>query len=397
MAQRPERSEHVDSTTGPPRRLDPLGYSADTPHNDRTIVHDEFYAVIPAGGSGTRLWPLSRADRPKFLLPLTGTDRSLLQATFDRLAPLIGPEHVYVVTGARHAAAVAEQLPELPRPNLIAEPAPRDSCAAIALATGIIERRAPGAIVGSFAADHLIEDVPAFHDVVRQAVAAAAQGQLLTIGITPSRPETGYGYLECAEPIGASAQRLLAFREKPSLELATEYVKSGRYLWNAGIFVWRASVFLDQLRARRPDVAAPVERIVAAWDTADSVLDELWPTVPKVAVEYAVLEPASLEGLVSTVPGDFGWSDIGDFETIGALLGHDVDGVTAIGDAPVLNLDSDGVVAVPAEGRLLALLDVHDLIVVDTSDAVVVCRRDRAQDVKRLTELLRERGLADWG
>lgn len=360
-------------------------------------MHDDFYAVIPAGGSGTRLWPLSRADRPKFFLPLSGTDRSLLQATFDRLAPLVGPERVYVVTGVTHAAAVAEQLPELPRANVIAEPAPRDSCAAIALATGIIERRAPGAIVGSFAADHLIEDVPAFHDVVRRAVAAARQGQLLTIGITPSRPETGYGYLECAEPIGTSAQRLLAFREKPSLELATEYLKSGRYLWNAGIFAWRAKVFLDQLRARRPDVAAPVERIAVAWDSADSVLDELWPTVPKVAVEYAVLEPASLEGLVSTVPGDFGWSDIGDFETIGALLGHDVDGVTVVGDAPVLSLDSDGVVAVPSKGRLLALLDLHDLIVVDTPDAVVVCRRDRAQDVKKLTELLRRRGLADWG
>jgi mannose-1-phosphate guanylyltransferase len=360
-------------------------------------VHDEFYAVIPAGGSGTRLWPLSRADRPKFLLPLTGTDRSLLQATFDRLAPLVSPERVYVVTGTTHAAAVAEQLPELPTANLIAEPAPRDSCAAIALATAIIERRAPGAIVGSFAADHLIEDVPAFHDVVRRAVAAARHGQLLTIGITPSRPETGYGYLECAEPIDASVRRLLAFREKPSLELATEYVKSGRYLWNAGIFVWRTGVFLDQLRARRRDVAAPVERIAAAWDDTASVLDELWPTVPKVAVEYAVLEPASLDGLVSTVPGDFGWSDIGDFETIGALLGRDMNGVTAIGDAAVLSLDSDGVVTVASKGRLVALLDVHDLILVDTPDAVVVCRRDRAQDVKKLAELLRERGLTDWG
>jgi mannose-1-phosphate guanylyltransferase len=360
-------------------------------------VHDEFYAVIPAGGSGTRLWPLSRSGRPKFLLPLTGTDRSLLQATFDRLAPLVGPDHVYVVTGAAHAAAVADQIPELPTANLIAEPAPRDSCAAIALATGVIEQRAPGAMVGSFAADHLIEDVPGFHDVVRRAGAAAGEGQLLTIGITPSRPETGYGYLECSEPIGTSAQRLLAFREKPPLELATEYVKSGRYLWNASMFVWHASLFLEQLRARRPDVAEPVERIVAAWDTDRSVLDELWPSVPKVAVDYAVMEPASLDGLVSTVPGDFGWSDIGDFETVGALLGWDVDGVSAVGDAPLLSLDSDGVVAVPSEGRLLALLDVHDLIVVDTPDAVVVCRRDRAQDVKKLTELLRERGLTNWG
>jgi mannose-1-phosphate guanylyltransferase len=362
-------------------------------------VHDDFYAVIPAGGSGTRLWPLSRTDHPKFLHPLTGTDRSLLQATFDRLAPLVGPDHVYVVTGTAHAAAVAEQLPQLPPANLLVEPSPRDSCAAIALATAVIARRTPGAVVGSFAADHLIDDVPAFHDVVRAAVECARTGQLMTIGITPSRPETGYGYLECGDPLGATSQPVLAFREKPSAEVAAEYVKSGRFLWNAGMFVWRADVFLAQLRQRRPDVAAPVEQIVAAWDGPDreSALGAGWPTVPKVAVEYAVMEPASLDGLVSTVPGDFGWSDIGDFETVGTLLGRDVDGVTVVGDpAAVANLDSDGVIVVPTEGRVIALLDVHDLVVVDTPDAVVVARRDRVQDVKKLTELLKERGQEDW-
>lgn len=362
------------------------------------MQHHDFYAVIPAGGSGTRLWPLSRKASPKFLHPLTGTDRSLLQATFDRLAPLVGPDHVYVVTGASHASAVAAQLPQLPAANLLVEPSPRDSCAAIALATEVISRRAPGAVVGSFAADHLVHDVAAFHDVVRAAVECARQGQLMTIGITPSRPETGYGYLECGDPLGATSRPVLAFREKPSLDVATDYVKSGRHLWNAGMFVWRADVFLDQLRQRRPDVAGPVEQIAAAWDGPDraSVLDEVWPTVPKVAVEYAVMEPASLDGLVSTVPGDFGWSDIGDFETVGTLLGRDVDGVTVVGDAAsVLGLDSDGVIAVPSQGRLIALLDVHDLVVVDTPDAVVVARRDRVQDVKKLTELLQERGRTD--
>jgi mannose-1-phosphate guanylyltransferase len=362
-------------------------------------VQHDFYAVIPAGGSGTRLWPLSRTDRPKFLHLLTGTDRSLLQATFDRLAPLVTAAHVYVVTGAAHAGAVAGQLPQLPAGNVLVEPSPRDSCAAIALATEIIERRAPGAVVGSFAADHLISDAAAFHQTVRAAVEGARRGQLMTIGITPSRPETGYGYLECGEPLRAASQQLLAFREKPSLEVATEYVKSGRYLWNAGMFVWRARVFLDQLRQRRPDVARPMQRIGAAWDRPDrdEVLGAVWPTVPEVAVEYAVMEPASLDGLVSTVPGDFGWSDIGDFETVGSLLGREQDGVTVVGGArgQVVSLDSDGVVAVPSDGRLLALLDVHDLVVVTTPDAVVVCRRDRVQDVKKLTELLRERGRGD--
>ena len=357
-------------------------------------MHDDVFAVIPAGGSGTRLWPLSRTSRPKFLHPLTGTDRSLLQATFDRLAPFVGADHVYVVTGAAHAEAVAGQLPEVAAANLIVEPSPRDSCAAIALATGIIERRAPRAVVGSFGADHLINDVPAFHTVVRAAVEGARSGQLMTIGITPTRPETGYGYLECGEPIGAVSQPVLAFREKPTLAVATEYVKSGRYLWNAGMFVWQAATFLDQLGRRRPDVAEPVQRITAAWDgpDRDAELAGTWPTVPKVAVEYAVMEPASLDGLVSTVPGDFGWSDIGDFETVGTLLGRDEDGVTVVGDGPMVSLDSDGAVVMPSDGRLVALLDVHDVVVVDTPDAVVVCRRDRVQDVKKLTELLRERG-----
>ena len=354
--------------------------------------------MIPAGGSGTRLWPLSRTGRPKFLHPLTGTDRSLLQATFDRLAPLVGADHVYVVTGVAHASAVATQLPELSAANLIVEPSPRDSCAAIGLATAIIERRAPGAVIGSFAADHVIERVDVFHEVVRRAVEGARQGRLMTVGITPSRPETGYGYLECGEPLAAVIQPVHAFHEKPSLDVATEYVKSGRYLWNASMFVWRSDVFLDQLARRRADIAEPVRRIAAAWDGLDRepVLDALWPTVPKVAVDYAVMEPASLDGLVSTVPGDFGWSDVGDFETVGALLGRDVDGVTVVGDPDqVVNLDSEGVIVLPSDGRLVALLDVHDLVVVDTPDAVVVCRRDRVQDVKKLTEMLRDRGRDD--
>jgi mannose-1-phosphate guanylyltransferase len=172
------------------------------------------------------------------------------------------------------------------------------------------------------------------------------------------------------------------------------------------MFVWRADVFLDQLRQRRPDVAEPIHRIAAAWDSAsrDSVLGAVWPTVPKVAVEYAVMEPASLDGLVSTVPGDFGWSDIGDFETVGTLLGREESGVTVVGGtssvaaggSSVVSIDSDGVIVVPTEGRLVALLDVHDLVVVDTPDAVVVCRRDRVQDVKKLTELLREHGRDDY-
>jgi mannose-1-phosphate guanylyltransferase len=360
------------------------------------------YAVVPAGGSGTRLWPLSRAGHPKFLHPLTGTNRSLLQGTFDRLVPLVGAERVCVVTGTGHAAAVARQLPELPDRNILVEPAPRDSCAAIALAAAVIEERAPGSIMASFAADHLVRDQEAFERATLDAAKGAAEGMLMTIGITPTRPETGYGYVQCSERVAPSTvQKVLQFREKPPADVATEYVSSGRYLWNASIFVWRTDVFLDALHSYRPDVAAPVREIARAWDTPerDEVLGTLWPTVPKIAVEYAVMEPAAEQGRVGTVPGDFGWSDIGDFETVAGLFGEQRSGAAVV-DIPratgtpgaFFGIDSDGLVVLPSPDRVVAALDVHDLIIVDTPDAVLVCRRDRAQDIKKLTELLREHG-----
>lgn len=362
------------------------------------MTSTELHVVVPAGGSGTRLWPVSRAANPKFLHPLTGTERSLLQATFDRLAPLCTPERMLVVTGSAHAASVSRQLPELPERNILVEPFARDSCAAISLAAAVIHKRSPGAVMASFAADHLITDPEAFATVVWRAVAGARDGALMTIGITPTRPETGYGYLRCSEPPKPSTiQNVVEFKEKPSLDVAEGYLKSGNYLWNASMFLWRTDVFLAELAARRPDVHDPVRVIADAWDTEaqEAVLAEVWPTIPKVAVEYAVMEPAAAEGRVDTVPGDFGWSDIGDFETLGELLGRDLAGSRVVDlhaePGAVLAVDSDGVIVVPGR-RLVATLGVTDLIVVDTDDAVMVCRRDRAQDIKKLTELLRERG-----
>ena len=360
----------------------------------------DLHVVVPAGGSGTRLWPLSRAANPKFLHALTGTDRSLLQATFDRLAPLSTADRLLVVTGTAHATSVIRQLPELPERNILVEPFARDSCAAIALAAAVIEQRSPGAVMASFAADHLITNTPAFTQTVRQAVEGAAAGRLMTIGITPTRPETGFGYLRLGAPAEpGTVQTVLEFKEKPTAEVAEEYVAAG-YLWNASMFLWRTDVFLAELAARRPDVHDPIRTIAEAWDGDDqeSVLAEAWPTIPKVAVEYAVMEPAATEGKVSTVPGDFGWNDIGDFETLGELLGRKVEGARVVDvtseSPPVLVVDGDGVIAVPTSSRVIATLGVTDLIVVDTEDAVLVCRRDRAQDIKKLTELLRERGHA---
>ncbi|MPZ29231.1 MAG: mannose-1-phosphate guanylyltransferase [Micromonosporaceae bacterium] len=360
------------------------------------------HAVIPAGGSGTRLWPLSRADHPKFLLPLTGTTASLLQATVQRLARLAPAEQTLVVTGRPHAAAVAAQLPGLPPGNILAEPAPRDSGGAIGLAAAVIADRDPGAVMGSFAADHLVQDQARFETAVRAAVDAAGQGRLMTVGMRPTRPETGYGYVQCGDPVGDGAiRRVRRFKEKPDHDLAVRFVDSGDYLWNAGMFIWRVDVFLAELARQQPMLHDGLVRIAAAWDTprrAD-VLGEVWPGLPRLAVEYAVMEGAAQRGLVATVPGDFGWTDIGDFRNLGDLLPGDEAGNVVLPGAPdsqVQLTDAGRVVVVPHGGRLVSVLGVEDLVVVDTPDAVLVCARDQAQDVKRLVDDLKAQGATSY-
>jgi mannose-1-phosphate guanylyltransferase len=368
-----------------------------------SVRHDVLmlYAVIPAGGSGTRLWPLSRASHPKFLHPLTGSAASLLQATVDRLAPLAPPERTLVVTGAAHAAAVARQLAGLPEENILVEPSPRDSCAAIALAAAVIATRDPRAVMGSFAADHLIVDPEAWAVTLRDAVAGAERGLLMTVGITPDRPETGYGYLQCGDPIeGGRLRRVEEFKEKPAADVAEGYLRSGRHLWNASMFVWRVDVFLAELARQQPALHAGLTAVAAAWGgpEQDDVLGTVWPTLPKISVDYAVMEGAAAAGRVATVPGDFGWNDVGDFDTLGEVLPGDAVGNVVLGadtaesKPGVLLCDSSRMVVVPHGGRLVALLGLDGLIVVDTSDALLICPRHRAQDVKQIVDALKERG-----
>lgn len=352
------------------------------------------FTVIPAGGSGTRLWPLSRSENPKFLLPLTGSEHSLLQATIERLSVLSDPDHQYVVTGTGHAAAVARQLPKLPEANILIEPSPMDSAPAIALASAVIAERVPDAIVGSFAADHLIADTAAFAATVERAMDAAADGLLMTIGITPTGPETGYGYLRRgrALPVG---DLLAEFKEKPDHVAAVEYVSSGNYLWNAGMFVWRADAFLAELARQRPAMHDAVRELAASWESPnrEEMLGRIWPTLERISIDYAVMEGAAAAGKVGVVPGDFGWNDVGDFDTLGSVLPTDDAGNVVIasgGTTPdVVALDARRNVVVPGSRRLVGILGTDDLVVVDTPDALLVCPRDRAQDVKRLVDQLK--------
>lgn len=370
-----------------------------------------FFAIVPAGGAGTRLWPLSRAGHPKFLLDLTGSGRTLLQQTWDRLVPLTGTDGVLVVTGAAHAKAVAGQLDALPAANLLAEPSPRDSTAAICLAAAVVRRRDPDAVVGSFAADAVIRDVPAFHAAVGEAVAAAGAGYVVTIGIEPDHPSTAFGYIRLGAALGVdgapSAHVVERFVEKPDAATAAAYLAEGTYRWNAGMFVARADVLLDLLAQFRPGLAAGLETIAAAWDTdrRDDVLAEVWPTLEKVAIDYALAEPAAAAGRVAVVPAALGWDDVGDFAALADLVaetaGSEGGGtstasgdfrVSVLGDgAHVLSAHAGGFV-VPSSGRVIAVIGLEDVVVVDTPDAVLVTTRAHAQAVKAIVDRLKSEG-----
>jgi mannose-1-phosphate guanylyltransferase len=359
------------------------------------------YSTILAGGSGTRLWPLSRAGEPKFLHPLTGTDRTLLQATVDRTAGLSEPDTVYVVTGAAHAAAIARQLPQVPVANILVEPSPRDSCAAIGLAAAVIARRDPDAIMAAFSADHLIGDEAEFISVIRQAEAAARHGYLTTVGIRPAHADVRFGYLRTGPRLVPEAQagdaRMVAeFREKPSLAVAREYLESGQYLWNAGIFVFGVKAFLGELERQKPELHAGIAAIAAAWETPERehVLEQIWPGLEKVSVDYGVMEGAAAAGRVATVPAGMPWSDVGDFHSLGEALATDESGnlLIAATDQQIITRDVKDAVVVSTTGRVVALIGLANVVVVDTPDAILVCARDRAQEVKQVVDELRDRG-----
>lgn len=355
-----------------------------------------FRAIVPAGGSGTRLWPLSRAGAPKFLQDLTGSGRTLLQATVDRLAPLAGPDGVTVVTGVRHEAAVRRQLPQLAPGAVLSEPSPRDSMAAIGLAAAVIAEREGDVVVGSFAADHVISG-DGFPEAVRQAVVAAQEGYVVTIGIAASGPSPAFGYVEEGEPLalpGAPAARLArAFTEKPDVTTAAAYLATGRYRWNAGMFVTRAEVLLDHLARLQPELHDGVRRIAAAWDTdaRAAVVEDLWPRLHRIAIDRAVAEPVAAEGGIAVVPGDFAWEDIGDFASLAQALPSEGTGPRVLGDAAqVLPVGVGGGLVVPASGRVVAVLGMEDVVVVDTPDAVLVTTRAHAQELHRVVAAVRE-------
>lgn len=352
-----------------------------TPDDGFSHAVDRMWAVVPAGGAGTRLWPLSRAGQPKFLHDLAGSGRTLIQATVDRLTPIVG-ERVMIVTGASHETAVRTQLPEVS--EVLAEPSPRDSMAAIGLAAAILERQDPEAILGSFAADQLINDGDSFAACVREAAAVAATGLVVTLGIRPTFAATGFGYIEASEPLAGfpTATAVRQFVEKPNQETAERYLATGAFRWNAGMFVVRASVLLDLLALNHPELAAGLRRIAAA----PELLPDLWPGLQKIAIDHAIAEPAADLGKVAMVPGEFDWEDIGDFAALAGL--QQGAGLKVLGqDHLVVGHEASGLVV--TGDRDIAVLGLQDVVVVDTGDALLVTDLAHAQQVKEIVDLLK--------
>ena len=363
---------------------------------------DDFYSVIPAGGIGSRLWPLSRADAPKFLHDLTGSGKTLLRDTWDRLAPLSGADRIMVVTGRAHRAAVEDQLPDLADPNVVLESEPKESSAAIGLAAAILLQREPDVIVGSFAADHVIKDIHGFRRAVGEGIAAARAGYIATIGITPTDAAIGFGYIHCGAALhiddAPHAVKVESFVEKPDLATAERYLADGDHLWNGGMFIARADVLLAQLGESEPELLAGLTELAEAWDTPrrGAVVDQVWPGLAKVAIDYSVAEPAAAAGKLAVIPGDFDWDDVGDFASIAKLhSGGRKSDLAILGENARVLADSSTGVVISQTGRMISLIGVTDIVVVDTPDALLVTTTANAQRVKSVVDALKLSGRND--
>ena len=358
---------------------------------------NSLYALIMAGGGGTRLWPESRLALPKQFIALFGA-KSLVQIAFDRIVPLIPPERVLVVTGRRYVEAIKRQLPDLPADNIIPEPAGRNTAPAIGLGAIHLRHRDPDAVMAVLTADHIMHREEVFRAALLAAARVAAAGPILTLGITPDRPETGYGYIERGDPLSGQDQpqqvfHVKSFREKPDRATAERFVQSGRFFWNSGMFLWRADVVLREIRQQLPELCAALTQIEAALGTpeADEVTSRVWPAIHPISIDYGVMEGAKD---VAVLPVDPGWKDVGSwsavFEEGRAQEGGD--NVVQGGEHLALNTQN----CLIRSHRLVATIGLRDLVIIDTEDALLVAPRSQVQQVRTLVNLLTEGGREEY-
>lgn len=353
------------------------------------------YAVIMAGGAGTRFWPASREARPKQLLALGKTDETLLASTVKRLAPLVPPDRVYVVTAERLSDATLAAIPDVSKDHILCEPTARNTAPCIAWATEVLLARDPQAVVAVLPSDHYIEDEVAFREVMAKAYASAKTGVCTTIGIVPTRPETGFGYIELGADRAHGAKAVLRFVEKPDLERAKAYVSGGNHLWNAGMFFYRGDVMRGLLTAHLPAMAHAAKDMVARTALGDaSAVNEIFPTLQSISIDHGVMEKAEE---LAVVPGSFGWNDVGSWQSAWELASKDAVGNALPEGAFVKDAERNYFANLTSSGKKkhVAFVGVSDLVVVETDDAVLVLPRERAQDVKLVVEQLKKDGRKD--
>ena len=350
-------------------------------------MNPDRFVVVMAGGRGERFWPLSRRARPKQLIRLPG-GRTLLEDAVARVCPLVDPSRVLVVTGVDCAGEARKQLPDLPPENIVAEPVGRDTAAAIGLAATIIERRRPDSTFVAMPADHVVARPDAFRTALQRAFARAATGALVTLGITPRGPETTWGYLKRGTAVEAGVYAVDAFHEKPDRAKAESYVRDGQHYWNAGIFAWRSRRILDEIGTHLPVLGSALAGLESAIDTDrfDAALEKAYAALPKISIDYAVMEKASG---VELVEADFGLSDVGTWEAFAAQFLEDPQGRGAV-EA------SDCLVFSDAADHLIVVFGASNMIVAHTADATLVCPRERASDLKVVVKALQERGLEQY-
>ena len=356
---------------------------------------EHYYAVIMAGGGGTRLWPLSRQSRPKQMLALFD-ERSMFQTAVDRVLDLFPPERIFVVTIQEQAHELQEQCTELPPENYLIEPAGRGTASVIGLAAVALQRRDPQAIMAVLGSDHFIADEPGFRQLLQAAGTAAQEGYLVTLGIQPTFASTGFGYIEKGAQIGAYEDRLLfqvtRFIEKPSQANAEAMIAEGGYYWNSGMFFWQVDRILAEIQRQMPDLYAGLQDIYAAWGTsqAQATVERIWSALQAQTIDYGVMEGARN---VAVLPAaGLGWSDVGSWDSLFDLLPSDDNGNIVMGGEHIGLKTAHSLIFVNQPRRLIVTIGIEDLVVVDTGDVLLVCHKDLSQEVRLVVRQLKEQG-----
>lgn len=361
-------------------------------------MNEHLYAVIMAGGVGSRLWPRSRSASPKQFLDLLGP-QTMVQETASRIEPLIPLDRVMVVVSQEHAETVRAQVPDLPDQNILVEPGPRGTAPCIGLAAVVLQQRDAEAIMAVCPADHLIVDAAGFRHAIRAGAELAQEGYLVTLGIAPDHPHTGYGYIQrgsfLGERAGLPTYQVQRFAEKPDAASAQRFVDSQEYYWNGGIFVWQAATILAEMHTLLPSLHTGLQQVIQEWDSPRHrhVLAAVWDRVPRTTIDYGVMEKARQ---VAVVPVDIGWDDVGNWSTLSKLLEADEQGNVVRGNCDAILLDTSDSYLYASAGRLVAMVGLEEFVVVDTPDALLICPKDRAQAVRDVVKRLKADGLEQY-